>query len=135
MSEMDSLQAAKEMYAAFGRGDLPGLLNLFADDVDWQSPPGDFPISGKRQGRDDVAKLFGIIIETLDVQVFEPRQFITEGNSTVVIGFDRSVVKATGVSYETEWVQVFTVAGGKVVKFREYYDTAVIVDAYKGKGR
>ncbi len=41
-------------------------------------------------------------------------------------------VKATGRSYETDWVHVFTLREGAVAEFREYADTAAVAEAFRG---
>jgi hypothetical protein len=40
-------------------------------------------------------------------------------------------VKSTGRTYEHDWVMVFTLRKGKIVRFRHYYDTADIVVAFR----
>lgn len=34
----ENVQTAKEGYAAFGRGDVPAILELLADDIEWIEP-------------------------------------------------------------------------------------------------
>ena len=38
MSEQENIQAAKDAYAAFGRGDMPALAGAMTDDIVWVSP-------------------------------------------------------------------------------------------------
>jgi uncharacterized protein len=38
---------------------------------------------------------------------------------------------ATGRKAESDWVHVFTIRNGQVVKFQEYFDTAVAVAAHQ----
>jgi hypothetical protein len=38
-------------------------------------------------------------------------------------------VKSTGKKFDSEWAHVFTIKGGKIKRFQEFYDTAAIVDA------
>jgi ketosteroid isomerase-like protein len=38
----------RDLYAAFGRGDVPALLTMLDDQIEWHTPPnrrhrGDFP--------------------------------------------------------------------------------------------
>jgi uncharacterized protein len=72
-----------------------------------------------------------VLAETLETQQFEPRQFIAQDDTVVVLGHERHRVKSTGRSYEGEWVQVFTLRDGKVVKYREYFDTAGALTAFR----
>jgi uncharacterized protein len=135
MSEEENVQAVQQMYAAFGRGDLSALLTGFADDVDWQvAGPTDIPICGSRQGREEVAQFFQALGAALETQQFEPQEFIAQGDKVVVLGHERHRVKSTGRIHEGDWVQVFTLHDGKVVRYREYVDTFALVAAFRGDG-
>src|SRR4051794_17218577 len=60
MSEQANTKLVQDMYAAFGRGDVPGLLNGIADDCVWETvgPAGKSPFFGVWRGRDGVGKFF-----------------------------------------------------------------------------
>lgn len=132
MKERENTETVKLMYAAFGRGDKATLVEGFADDVEWQiAGPAAIPICGSRHGREQVAQFFTVLAETLETQQFEPRQFIAQDDMVVVLGHERHRAKSTGRSYEGEWVQVFTLRDGKVVKYREYFDTAAALAAFR----
>jgi ketosteroid isomerase-like protein len=62
---------------------------------------------------------------------FEPHTFLAEGDKVVVLGFERVRSRRTGRSYENHWVHAFTLAHGKIVKFREYCDTATVAAAFR----
>jgi len=48
----DLVQTVKEMYAAFGRGDVPGIMRHVADDVSWNSEgPAEMVFTGIRHFR------------------------------------------------------------------------------------
>ena len=133
MNEEKNGQVVQQMYAAFGRSDIPALLNGFADDVDWWvAGPADIPICGSRHGLEQVAQFFKALDETLDTQQFKPQEFFAQGEVVVVLGHERHRVKSTGRIHEGDWVQVFTLREGKVVRYREYLDTAALVAAFRG---
>jgi uncharacterized protein len=132
VKEQENADTVKMLYAAFGQGDKRTLVDGFANDVDWQvAGPAAIPICGSRHGREQVAQFFTVLAETLETQQFEPRQFIAQDDTVVVLGHERHRVKSTGRSYEGEWVQVFTLRDGKVVKYREYFDTAGALTAFR----
>ncbi|MFP4592549.1 nuclear transport factor 2 family protein [uncultured Ralstonia sp.] len=119
------LAIVQEVYQAFGRGDIPALLDLLADEVDWKfvgSPR--IPYSGLRRNAQEVARFFEEVAQADDIHVFEPREFIDAGESVVVLGFERSTARVEGTTFESEWVHVFTVRHGKVTRWRGFYDTA-----------
>ncbi len=53
MSEHRHATKAREGFERFVRGDLPALLELFADDPVWYVP-GSMPLSGVHRGRDAI---------------------------------------------------------------------------------
>jgi ketosteroid isomerase-like protein len=104
------------------------LLSLFDEQIEWITPgPSDLPTAGRRTGRQQVAAFFGTLTEVIEVQHFEPQQFVAQGDRVVVTGTDTARVKATGKVLETDWAHVFTLKNGKVTRFQEYLDTCELV--------
>ena len=135
MSDSTNVDVIRRFYGAFGRGDIPAALDLLADDVEWIfRAPSVFPFAGTRRGREGVAEFFSLVGETLEFQQFEPREFVAQGDTVVVVGFERSVSKATGHTIEQEWAHVYTLRDGKIAKGRFFEDTAAYVDAFHRRG-
>ena len=133
MAEQENVQLIQQVYEDFGRGDIPAILNILADDIDWHVPgPTDIPTRGTRRGREQVAQFFTEVGETFDFEQFEPREFIAQGDVVVVLGYSRGSVKSTGRAIEGDWSMVFNLREGKVVRFRDYEDTNAFVAAYRG---
>ena len=123
-------------YAAFGRGDVPGVIALLTPDVHWESvgDPADFPALGVKTGTAAVAEQFRTLGTLLSFQSFAPRQFYAAGADTVfVLGhYDRTVLK-TGKPANSDFVHVFTIRDGKIAAYREFQDTATLVAAWRGE--
>jgi ketosteroid isomerase-like protein len=68
--------------------------------------------------------------ETLEFERFEPREFVAQGDTVVVLGYERCVVKPTGHTIEQEWAHVYTLRDGKIAKGRFIEDTAALVVAF-----
>ena len=104
------------------------------DDVEWwiAGPSEILPWAGTRRGREQVGRFLVAFPETLEIQAFEPRTFIAQGETVVVLGRELARVKPTGCICETEWVMVFTLRDGKIARFRQYHDSAAWVVAYRG---
>jgi ketosteroid isomerase-like protein len=133
MSAEQNTAIVKDAYAAFARRDIPALLNLVSDDVDWQAVVGAsaaVPTSGRRVGRQAVAKFFEDLAGGLQFRQFEPREFIAERDKVVVLGFYEATSLATGRGMSSDWVMVFTVRGGKIAQFREFADVAALNAAF-----
>lgn len=118
-------------YEAVGRGDIPALLDLLTDDVEWTlQGPSVIPFAGTRHGREAVAEFFSLVGETLEFLQFEPREFVAQGDKVVVLGYERNLIKPTGRTFEQEWAHVYTLRDGKIAKFRAFEDTAAYVVAF-----
>ena len=132
MSEQENVELVKQGYAAFGSGDMEKLLSLFAEDIEWTVPSIEgAPFGGTLRGRNQVAASFETLAETEDVQEFTQEDYIAQNDRVVVTGRSKAVVKATGRTLELEYVHLFTISGGKVQRFVEYFDTAAAAEAYR----
>jgi uncharacterized protein len=133
MTTQESLAVVKGVYEAFNRGDIRAMVEMMTEDVDWTFPgirvPS--PYAGQFKGRVAVGKFFESLAANEDLQAFEVREFIAEGDSVVALGYYRSRIKATGRTLEGEWAQVFRMRNGKVVSSRYYVDTAAVEAAYR----
>ena len=131
MSDQTNVEAVQQGYAAFGRGDIPALLSLMTDDVEWSlQGPSVIPWAGPRRGREGVSEFFSLLGQLLEFEQFEPREFVAQGDTVVVLGYERSLVKPTGRTFEQEWAHVYTLRDGKIAKGRFIEDTAAQVVAF-----
>ena len=121
------------LYAAFGRGDVPALLDLLSDDVEW-THRGSIGLAymGTVKGKPAVTRWFGQVAELDGIQAFEPREFLAGPDHVTVLGWERTVSRASGRTFETEWVHVFSVRDGRVSRFWGMYDTAKAGAAHGG---
>ena len=123
MSAQKNVQIVKDAYAAFGRGDIQGLLALFAEDIEWITPGEGLPLAGTYRGHAAVADFFQKVSEVMELSFWEPREFVAEGDRVLVVGVESGRIKATNRMFEGHWVMAFTVRNGKVTNVREYVDT------------
>ncbi|HZP49218.1 MAG TPA: nuclear transport factor 2 family protein [Vicinamibacterales bacterium] len=133
MSEAQNTKLVQDAYAAFGRGDIAALLNTFADDIAWRPVIGTaahVPFSGERRGKAGAAEFFKIVGDTETFDQFEPREFVAQGETVVAIGHYRATAKATGRTFDSDFVMIFGVKNGKIATFREYTDTAAVNAAF-----
>lgn len=127
------IQVVQELYAAFGQADITAILNLLDEQVDWHfvGRPQDVPFAGQRQGHQQMIDFFVTIDQTCEVLEFGPHEVIPMGDHVLALGHEQVRVKATDHIFETDWAHLFTVRDGKVVRLREFYDTAVMAAAFK----
>jgi uncharacterized protein len=131
--EAENTKVVQDAYAAFGRGDIPTLLGYMTDDIHWRPVIGTakhVPFSGERRGKAAVAEFFKQVSASEDFQQFEPREFVAQGDKVVALGHYRAVTKATGKTFDSDFVMVFTLRGGKVAAFQEFTDSAGINAAF-----
>lgn len=134
MSEQDNLKRVQEAYAAFGRGDIPTVLEGLADDVEWiNSGPADIPIAGTKRGKQAVGEWFSLVGQEMDFQAFQARDLIAQGDKVVALIHSEAIVRRTGRRSVTELAHVFTFRDGKVLRFEEFSDTAALEAAYRGQ--
>ena len=133
--EEKNVQFIKEHFAAFGRGDVESAVSMVAGNVDWQSPvsrtqPEEITWAAPRHNQEEVKQFFRELASKVQPEGFEIIGFIAQGDQVVVEGRNRGQVKSTGKSYEHDWIMVFTILEGKIVRHRHYYDTADVVAAF-----
>jgi ketosteroid isomerase-like protein len=128
MSEAANVQLVQDAYAAFQRGDIPGLLNSLSDDIEWVEPAVP-PLGGVYRGKDGVAEFFRKVGETSEFASFEPQRFVAQGDHVIALGHYNATVRATGRTYDSDWAMLFVITGGKISKFQEFTDTAAFASA------
>ena len=111
--------------------DMQSLLGLYSDDVEWQVPEMEnVRFAGKRRGLQSVRDFFSAVADDLEALQFETQEFIAQGDKVVALGRYSWRVKATGKEFSSDWAHVYTIRGGKIVRFHEYMDTAAEIRAH-----
>lgn len=132
MQVADNIQTIKDIYAAFGRGDIQSVLNGMSDDVQWKPIIGagpHVPHAGARRGKASVQEFFTIVGHALTFDQFEPREFVAQDDKVVALGHYRATTSARK-QFESDWAMVFTLRNGKVTDFREFTDSSAVDRAY-----
>lgn len=124
-------EIVRGIYAAFGRGDIPAVMQVLAPDVRWTEAEG-FPHGGTYTGPDavlqNVIMNLGTEWETFAVS---PEQFVAEGDIVVSLGLYSGTYKLTGKRFTAPFAHVWTIRSGKVVRFRQHTDTALVQEALR----
>jgi ketosteroid isomerase-like protein len=126
----DPVALIQALYADFGRGDLPAILARLTDDVSWtfHGTIG-LPYMRTARGPAEVARWFGQVAEADGIQAFEPREFFAGPDHVTVLGWERTQALPAGRVFETEWVHLWSLRGGKVARFVGMFDTAAVAAA------
>ena len=132
MNETENLNLVQSGYDFFDKGDIEGLLTLFTDDIKWTVPEiENAAFAGSRRGKSAVGNFFKQLNEGEDITEFVAKEFVAQGDKVVVLGRSKATVRATGKSYDTDWVHVFTLRDGKVAEFHEFFDNAAATRAFQ----
>jgi ketosteroid isomerase-like protein len=131
MSAEENKRTVQSIFEAFGRGDIPGVLEHVSEDATWKAPgPEVVTYFGDRRGHAGATEFFVQLGTTVAFEYFEPAAFVAEGDRVVVLGRERGLVRKTGKTFDNEWALVFTLDGGKVSGFQCYENTAAIAEAF-----
>lgn len=131
MSTEENKRVVQTVFEMFGRGDVPGLLAIIADDAEWAAPgPEVVPYFGERRGREGALAFFRNLGEGVEFESFEPGDLIAEGDRVVALGHERGRVRSTGKTFDNAWALVFTIREGMIAGFRCYENTAAIAEAF-----
>ena len=119
MSEKENTELIKGIYDAFGRRDIPALLNSLADDVGWVIPGQEdgIPYAGTYHGKESVAQFFTLLAENVDYDLLEPREFVAQEDCVAVFGRYEGRVKPSGNAVKCEWAMRWTIKDGKPTHF------------------
>jgi ketosteroid isomerase-like protein len=126
-----NLETVKQIYTAFGRGDVAAILDTLADDVAWEAwadnsaARAGVPWLAPRRGKAGAAEFFGLIGSTLVVKDFRVLSLM-DGGDHVAAEFEIACdVPSAGGHYRDEEMHLWTFdADGKVIRLRHYTDTA-----------
>ena len=128
----DNGRLIASMYEAFGRGDVPYVVERIADPVEWIETDADIPTRGTyRTPQDVVQHVFAAIGEHFESFELRPELWIEHGDDVVVTGRVAAVTR-TGSKLDSPFAHVFTVRAGKVVRNDNHHDTALWSAALSG---
>jgi len=131
---MNAHELTKSAYDCFFKGDVAGLVGLYAADATFTpqmglegkspvvTPKGTFRPS-------EMPGFFAALSQEIDFTTWENRQTVVDGNTVVVLGYYAGKNKRTGKSFACEFAHVATVANGKFTSFKEFTDTAQVLAA------
>lgn len=124
---MSNSKTVQAIYAAFGRGDVPAILEHIGEDCLWEYQPTttDVPYLQARRGRGGVAEFLQTLGTEVQVTKFEVTAVLESARIVVALLNVDGTIKKTGKSWrEVDEAHVWHFdERGKVVKFRHCADT------------
>lgn len=133
--EQENIEIVKKMFKEVEQGNLPAALNMLAEDVYWQSPvtrTGSKYLTWykPRYSREEVGDFFIELSNKVETERFQISDVIAQGNKVVVEGKNKGTVKSTGRAYEHDWIMIFELRDGRIIKNQHYYDTMDLVQCF-----
>ena len=128
---MTNLETTEEIFTRFGNHDIDGILELLDDDARIEFYGVDaIPYAGDYQGIKACRTFFETVLSSVDIHVFEAEQFLTEGDTVIVVGRLHLTVKRNGNAIISPFVHVITCRNGKWLRFRDFMNTAIAQKAF-----
>jgi ketosteroid isomerase-like protein len=132
----ENVTTVQGIYEAFGRGDIPAILDTLAPDIRWEYWPEGNGAGRRgvtwlvqRHGPAEVGEFFASLA-ALDFHDFRPAGFLVgERRVAALIDVDVSV-RATGARFRDSEIHLWSFDDdGRVTEFRHYVDTAKHLEA------
>lgn len=119
-------QLIEDVYAAFGRGDIPFVLGAFHPEIEWWEAEN-FIYSDKNPYRGPQSVLGGVFMRLgMEWEGFAvaPEEVLDAGDTVVGRGYYLGKYRKTGREVRAQFAHIFKFQDGKVVLFQQYTDTA-----------
>jgi ketosteroid isomerase-like protein len=126
-------QLAARLFERFTAGDLPGVMDLMAPDVNWwiAGKPGQLPVVGDHD-RQRIERLFRRMTAQLKGPLcMTVKSAIAEGDRVAMEVESRGEL-LNGRLYEQQYHFLITVRDGRIADVREYLDTLHVQAVWGG---
>lgn len=127
----ENKQKIEELYAAFGKGDVPSIIGALDPQVEWWEAEN-FIYADKNPYRGPESVLMGVfgrLAAQWDGFAVSVEEVLDAGDSVVGRGYYSGKYHQTGREVRAQFAHVFKLRDGKVVKFQQYTDTAQFLQA------
>ncbi|WP_406456617.1 nuclear transport factor 2 family protein [Streptomyces sp. NBC_01622] len=119
----------RRQYLASATGDLEALRATLAPDVEWTEMAG-FPLAGTYRTPDGVtAGVMERLGQDWDGWTAHDDTYVVDGENVVVLARYTATNKATGKPIAVRVAHHFVVRAGRIVRFEQFVDTALVRDA------
>jgi ketosteroid isomerase-like protein len=125
------------IYEAFGKGDVPTILNYLSENVEWEKWDDNFaqragvPWLMERKGKTGALEFFKIIGEFV-FKDFQVVSIMANENHVAVECILEVDIPSTGGHFKEDEIHLWSFDGqGQVIRFRHFADTAKHIEAAK----
>lgn len=127
---MTPTETVQAFYGALGRGDVPGALALLAPEIRWTETPR-FPYYSGTWTTPQMVLDRLLVPASQDWKGFSVNaaRFIPSEAEVVALGAYGGVNRATGKTLDAPFAHVWEVRDGRITRFDQYTDTALVMEA------
>ncbi|WP_327434480.1 MULTISPECIES: nuclear transport factor 2 family protein [unclassified Streptomyces] len=119
----------RRQYLASAAGDLEALRATLAPDVEWTEMAG-FPLAGTyRTPAGVTSNVMEKLAQDWDEWTAHDDTYVVDGENVVVLARYTAANKATGKRLAVRVAHHFAVRGGRIVRFEQFVDTALVREA------
>jgi ketosteroid isomerase-like protein len=132
MADKGNAELVQSFYANFQAGNIDAVLALLSPDFELvYSGPSVIPSAGRWSGHEGFRGWARAALQGhLPPQSVNFEEFIVQGDKVIVPGHVKLRVKTTDKTCETDFLHFFTVRGGKLTSWRDFFDTFAVAQAY-----
>ncbi|MEI4830040.1 nuclear transport factor 2 family protein [Bacillus sp. FJAT-53711] len=131
MNQRTNLEIIRSTYEGPSSENAQRLLEALAKDVEWTEAAG-FPYGGTYIGAEAIMEnVFGrLASEWNDYKASVHTYHEVKGKDVIIAeGIYSGTYKETGKAFQADFVHVWELQGGKIVKFKQYVDSHVVQNA------
>jgi len=123
---MGNLATVQGIYAAFGKGDAPAILETLSEKVKWEhdAPDHGIPWLKPGVGKLHVLEFFKTVAREFEMKRFDVKALFEQGPQVIVLIGIEAKIRSTGKPIRDDEVHLWTFDDqGKVKAFRHIVDT------------
>ncbi|MBS0451397.1 MAG: nuclear transport factor 2 family protein [Proteobacteria bacterium] len=113
-------------YAGFMTGNIPAIVELLGDDVEWTyMAKHGVPYGGTYRGKQEVLGFFKKLSEAAQIVEFEPKEFFEGPSHCACVGRTKGRALPDGAVEDTDWIHIAVMNdAGKISRWYGTEDTA-----------
>jgi ketosteroid isomerase-like protein len=134
MSSDDNVKTVHAVYEAFGRGDIPAILDALTDDIDWASDADstEVPWWGVRHGKSEVTDFFTKLATEMELEEFTPLAVIGDGDVVLTVVQFSMKSRTNGGNASMLLHHYWKFRDGKIEYYRGAEDTLLMLRTFQG---
>ena len=111
------------VYDAINRADVPAILSLQADDVEWRGPSAFPDLAGPHRGHDGVRAYTRHVSEAWKEFTVRAERFFDLGERVLVLTRERGRGRSSGIEVQSQpTAHLWTLRDGVVVRFEVFWE-------------